>query len=67
MSKPNKQAMPEVFDTVGFIMAYEDGALDHSAVVEGFQQLIDSGVVWSLQGSYGRAAASLIQQGLCTQ
>jgi len=53
------------FDTVSFIMAFEDGQLDNDAIVEGFQHLIDSGLAWSLQGSYGRAAASLIEQGLC--
>ena len=53
------------FDTVSFLMAYEDGGLDEDAIVEGFQHLIDSGLVWSLQGSYGRAAVALIDMGLC--
>jgi hypothetical protein len=30
------------------------------------QSLIDSGIVWSLQGSYQRAAHSMIDAGLCT-
>jgi hypothetical protein len=53
------------FDTVGFIMAYEQGDTDEQETIEGFQTLIDSGVVWSLQGSYGRAAARLIEAGYC--
>ena len=52
-------------DHVDFIMAYEAGELDNDALVEGFQQLIDSGVVWQLQGHYGRTAKSLIDNGLC--
>ena len=56
------------FDTLGFIMQYEgEGFEDEQEVIDGFQHLIDSGLAWSLQGSYGRMAASLIEQGLCTQ
>ena len=53
-------------DTVGFIMAFEDGELDHEQIVEGFQALIDSGLVWQLQGFYGRTATALIEAGECT-
>ena len=35
-------------------------------MIEAWQSLIDTGLVWKLQGSYGRTAASLIQQGICT-
>lgn len=53
------------FDTVGFIMAYEDGELEDDDVVAGFQHLINDGTAWSLQGSYGRMAVALIEAGLC--
>ena len=54
------------FDLVGFIIAYESGELEsESALIEGFQHLIDSGQAWSLQGSYGRMARLLIEQGAC--
>jgi len=61
MSSPVKD-----FDQVGFIMAYEDDQLDDEQIEKGFQYLIDSGLAWSLQGSYGRAAKSLIESGHCT-
>ena len=30
-----------------------------------FQEMIDSGVVWNLQGGYSRTAESLIDNGYC--
>ena len=53
------------FDVCGFVMAFEAGELDEGDIVEGFQYLIDTGLVWSLQGSYGRAAKRLIENGVC--
>jgi hypothetical protein len=44
-------------------MAYEDGDLEFDDVVDLFQTLVDSGLVWQLQGSYGRTAAALIASG----
>lgn len=49
------------------IIAYENGELDDEATVELFQDLVTSGLAWQLQGSYGRMAAHLIQNGLVTQ
>ena len=57
--------MRNEFDTLGFIMAWEDGGLDEGKTVEGFQHLIDNGMAWSLQGCYGRAAKQLIEAGYC--
>jgi len=54
-----------VFDACGFIIRYENGELGEWEIAEGFQALIDSGVVWELQGSYGRAAIRLIEDGRC--
>ena len=53
------------FDTFAFIMAYEDGELDFDEIVAGFQHLIDTGLAWKLQGSYGRAAFALLESGHC--
>ncbi len=33
--------------------------------VEGYQELIDSGMAWRLEGSVGREAMSLIEAGEC--
>lgn len=34
--------------------------------LEAWQQLIDSGLCWRLQGFFGRQAQALIEQGLCS-
>ena len=46
------------------IIAFEQGELDDDEVVDLFQDLIDSGIVWQLQGSYGRIARDLIAAGV---
>ena len=35
-------------------------------VIAAWQHLIDTGVVWQLQGSFGRQAEMLIETGVCT-
>ena len=49
------------------IIQYESGNMDDEEMVSFFQELIDSGVVWSLQGHYGRTAVSLIEEGYCIE
>jgi hypothetical protein len=51
-------------ELLGDIMRYEDGDMTEEEVITFFQALIDSGLVWQLQGSYGRTAQRLIDAGL---
>lgn len=53
------------FDIVDFVMDFEAGNLTTQEVADGFQHLIDTGIVWNLQGFYGRTAIDLIDAGLC--
>ncbi len=48
------------------IIKYESGDMDEHELIEFFQGLIDSGMAWKLQGSYGRMAMHLINEGICT-
>lgn len=52
---------------VNRVMDYEEGKLDTEGVIALFQELVDTGLAWELQGSYGRAAADLLEQGLITK
>ena len=47
------------------IIDYENGDMDWDRIVDMFQKLIDSGEAWTLQGSYGRMAKRLIDDGDC--
>ena len=55
---------PVVNNHVGFIMDYESGELDLTEVIRLFAYLVRTGLAWSLQGSYGRAASSFIDAGI---
>ena len=48
------------------IVAYEMGDLDEQGIINLFQELVDSGMAWKLQGHYGRTATALIDHGYIT-
>ena len=56
-------AKPKPYDLVGGIMDYEAGELSVDGVLALFSHLIETGKAWPLQGSYGRAAETLITKG----
>jgi len=51
---------------LNMIMDFESGVMDEEEIIKMFQKLIDTGDAWTLQGSYGRMAKALIEEGLCT-
>jgi hypothetical protein len=50
---------------VGIAEGFID-ADDEEQFLEARQHLIDTGLVWHLQGSFGRTAINLINSGVCT-
>lgn len=49
--------------TIDQIIAYEQGELSPNDSLEMFANLIKTGDVWKFQGSYGRVAKNLIDNG----
>ena len=47
------------------IMKYEAGELPQDETIKLFQNIINCGLAWQLQGHYGRTAKALIDAGLC--
>lgn len=51
-------------NTESMICDYEAGLLNYAETVALFQHLVDTGIVGTLHGHYGRAATRLIQAGI---
>ena len=57
----------ECKQVVDKIIQYEIGSMNAEETIEFFQELIDTGMAYTLQGHYGRTATYLLVEGLCTQ
>ena len=53
--------------SVSKIIEYESGEMSEEGVISLFQELIDTGLAWKLQGHFGRIATSLIESGDCNE
>lgn len=51
-------------DQLDKMIAWEQGDLSEDETIALFQELVDSGLAWKLQGVYGRTANALIEAGL---
>jgi hypothetical protein len=52
------------YDQLSAMIDWENDDLDEEGTVKLFQNLVDTGQAWSLQGCYGREAQALIEAGL---
>ena len=54
----------DTFTAINIIEGLEE-VNGEQEVIDAWQYLIDTGIVWSLQGYYGRTARALIDEGVC--
>ncbi len=50
---------------VNKLIQFAAGLMSEQEIIDFFQELINDGTVWRLQGSYGRTSQHLIDAGLC--
>ena len=67
MSIQTAKAALTTYDCCAIIEGFDGEPHTEDEVIEAFQHLIDTGVVWTLQGFYGRTAHRLIELGLCAR
>ena len=54
------------FTAVGIAEGFEEADSEEQEL-EAWQHLVTTGLVWQLQGSFGRTARSLIEEGLINE
>ena len=60
-------SITEEFPVLAHIIDYENGEIEDEKFLELFQYLVNTGLAWQFQGSYGRTAISLIDEGLISK
>jgi hypothetical protein len=50
-------------NVITYMMDYEMGNLSPDNIIKLFQYLLDSGMSWKLQGTYGRMTKTLLDSG----
>ena len=48
------------------LVSEADEIMETDDIIEAYQFLIDNGIIWVMEGTYGRMAEYLIDYGLCT-
>ena len=54
-----------VFDCCSIVEGFDGEDHEYEEIIAAWQQLIDTGAAFQLQGWYGRTASQLIEQGIC--
>ena len=54
------------YTAIGIAEGFEE-ADNEEQVLEAWQHLVNTGLAWKLQGSFGRTARSLIEEGLINE
>lgn len=55
------------FPHIDDIIRFEDGQMTEEEIIEFFQEGLDEGWVWHMQGYYGRMATRLLEAGLIAE
>ena len=59
----NPNYVVDATNVLEYITAYECGSITDEYYIALFQYLLDSGLAWKLQGSYGRTTVDLLNNG----